>query len=69
MQATVHRKWIVAEEGLEEGHAAQAAHEGDAGNYTTLSREMKQLGTPWLNILKVCYGPCCLLQSHHRSGQ
>ena len=52
-QATVHRTWIVSEEGLQQHHAAQAARENDADQYTTLTREMQQLGTPWLNILKV----------------
>ena len=58
VQATVHRTWIVSEEGLQQHHAAQAARESDADQYTTLAREMQQLGAPWLNILKVRNGYC-----------
>ena len=49
----MHRTWIVSEEGLQSHQTAQAARESDTNEYTTLAREMEQIGTTWLNILKV----------------
>ncbi len=47
-QATVHRIWIA-----DEGYYERKDANFEAGNITTIRREMEALGAPWLNILKM----------------